>query len=194
MTRAWWFGPPDNRLRYDDNRLVKPGLALSAPDGELVICQHGMHASKLPLVALGFAPRDCVAWRVELQGEQLHDVDKICARTRLHLWAVEDTAAVLRHFARLCALDVVHLWNPPEIVLRYLKTGDESIPLVADAAWVPSDAASAALYARDAAWAAWAARAARDAAWAARAARAAARERQNARLHRMLMTVERRGG
>lgn len=30
-------------------------------------------------------------------------------------------------FVRMCALRVIHLWDAPEIVIRYLNTGDESI-------------------------------------------------------------------
>jgi hypothetical protein len=42
-----------------------------------------------------------------------------------------------RAFARWCALQVVHLWNAPDVVVRYLKTGDESIRAASwDAAWV----------------------------------------------------------
>jgi len=93
--------------------------------------------------------------------------DKISATERKYLWGFDATDTLWR-FARLCALDVVHLWDAPDIVVRYLKTGDESIR---DAAW---DAARAAarFAARDAAWAA-ARAAARAAAWD--AARAAAR-------------------
>ena len=34
---------------------------------------------------------------------------------------------MLRAFARRCALDVSDRWDPPEIVLRYLKTGDPQL-------------------------------------------------------------------
>ena len=85
------------------------------------------------------------------------------------LWALratpEQQGALRDRFShtltRRYALAVIHLWDAPDVVRRYLETGDESI----------RDAARAA--ARDAAWAAaWAAT--RDAAWA--AARAAARD------------------
>ena len=97
------------------------------------------------------------------------------------LWCY-DATPVYRAFALEEALRVAHLWDPPPIVLRYLRTGDESIRVAAgdaarDAAWAAAwaatgDAARAAAKAAagDAAWgaagdAAWAA--ARDAAWAA---------------------------
>ena len=81
-----------------------------------------------------------------------------------------DAEKLLRDFARWNALQVLHLWpEAPEIVVRFLKTGDEPIRAAARAAaW---DAARAAAWdaARAAAWAA-----ARDAAGA--AARDAARD------------------
>ena len=79
-----------------------------------------------------------------------------------------DTESLLREFARECALDVVHLWDAPEIVIRYLKTGDESIR--EDASVAARNAARNA--ASDAARAA--ANAAANAAAASAAARAAA--------------------
>ena len=82
------------------------------------------------------------------------------------LWCY-DATPVYRAFAREEALRVAHLWDAPPIVLQYLRTGDESIRVAAEAAaW---DAARATAW--DAAWGtAWGA--ARDAAGA--AARAAA--------------------
>jgi hypothetical protein len=50
-----------------------------------------------------------------------------------------------RTWARWCALQVIGLWDAPEIVRRYLETGNETIR---SAAW------SAAWSARDAAWSA----------------------------------------
>src|SRR5690606_19611648 len=126
--------------------------------------------------ALGYAPGP-ILWRVELGGTIVTGDDKVCATERTYLWGV-DASECLREFARKCALDVIHLWDAPELVVRYLKTGDESIRAAArPAAW---DAAWAA--ARAAAWdaAAWAAAraTARAAAWdaAKEAARAAARD------------------
>lgn len=66
---------------------------------------------------------------------------------------------VLRRFAREVALDVIHLWDPPPVVLRYLKTGDEPIRAAArDIAWSASfdgDRGVSKAAARVAAWAAW---------------------------------------
>ena len=49
---------------------------------------------------------------------------------------------MLRKFARLCALDVIDCWDAPDVVIEYLKTGDEFIRNAArDAVWAASDAA-----------------------------------------------------
>jgi len=101
-------------------------------------------------------------------------------------------------FARLCALDVAHLWNAPEVVVRYLRTGDEEIRTAAYAAAYAADAAyahaaNAAAYAAANA-AAYAAvhDAARPAAYD--VAHDAARDRQRRRLASMVMAEARRRG
>jgi hypothetical protein len=79
-----------------------------------------------------------------------------------------ECTAILRRYAKDVALDVIHLWkNPPEVILDYLNSDDES---KRDAVWAAARATVLGA-ARAAAWAA--ARAAtRDGAWS--AARAAA--------------------
>lgn len=125
----------------------------------------GLHASEHPFDALFFAPGNNLHL-VELGGEIIphgDPVDKVVAQKR-KIVATINAEKLCREFARRVARDVLHLWNAPEVVKRYLETGDESLRDAAMAAWAA---------AWDAAWAA--ARAARDAAWgAARAARDAA--------------------
>src|SRR5690606_5250340 len=71
--------------------------------------------------------------------------------------------ADLRSFACACARDVLHLWDAPDVVRRYLDTGDETLRAAANAAaWADEGAV-----ARNAAW-----EAARDAALADERARA----------------------
>jgi len=159
------------RLSYGDGREVRVGETLTV-EGEPVLCEHGLHASARILDALRYAGGGSLALcRVTLGGTVLHDDDKSVAteRTVVAMLDTTTTERLLREFARWCALSVAHLWDMPDVVRRYLETGDETI----------RDAASAAAWAavRDAAWdAAWdAARdAARDAAWD--AASAAARD------------------
>jgi hypothetical protein len=122
----------------------------------------GLHASPDAFDALQYAPGSLLH-RVELDGDIVSHgspVDKFAARRR-KIVATIDAESLLWEYARKCALSVIHLWDAPEVVNRYLETGDESLRAAARAAaW---DAA------RDAAW---------DAAWAAArdAARAAARD------------------
>ena len=165
---AWHFVNEDRKLGYGDDRIVKQGRVYIVPQTRpLELCEYGLHASKRILDALQYAPGP-VLCRVELRGKMLHDNDKSVAYERKVLWMM-DATDVLRAFARRCALDVVHLWSPPEIVIQYLKTGDESIRAAA----------------RNAAWAA-ARNAARAAAWDAE------RKKQNARLTSMAMATRRK--
>jgi hypothetical protein len=198
--RAWHFVRDDGLLR-DGRPLPADGIVLRHT-GPLALCESGLHASVDPFDALPYAPGALVC-RVECGGEVVHGGDKLVCRERTILWRA-DATDVLRRFARLCALDVAHLWDAPGVVVRYLRTGDESLRAAARAAaWdAARDAARAAAW--DAAWAAaW--DAARDAAWdaardAARAAawdatRAAAwdaaRDAQSRRLQRMLADLGR---
>ena len=139
--KAWYFSQDNKKLRFDDNRTIKAGITHKVKC-KPVLCKSGLHGSKKIIDALEYAPGN-VVWRVKLSGDIVHGDDKSVATERGYLWGY-DASDVLRHFARLCALDVVQLWDAPDIVVKYLKTGNEDM-------WAA---------ARDAAWAA-----ARDAAW-----------------------------
>ena len=99
-------------------------------------------SGKVLLDALNYATGPIV-WRVEMGGEIVDRGDKVCASERTYLKGGVDASDTLRKFARLCALDVIDLWTAPDVVVRYLKTGDESIRDAArdaawDAAWAPA--------------------------------------------------------
>ena len=181
--KAWHFLHEDRRLGYRDGRVVEPGQTITV-DVDPELCVAGLHASVRALDALRYAPGPVVC-RIVLGGTIVRGDDKIAGTERTCLW-MYDATPVLRAWSRRCALDVIRLWDAPEVVVRYLKTGDESIRDAAwDAARAAWDAARAAACAaardaaRDAAWdAAWAA--AWDAAWD------AAREKQARRLGAML--------
>lgn len=199
------FIPANKRLSYGDGRVVKVGKTYKV-DCKPVLCESGLHACKRLIDALGYAPGPILC-KVELGGTIIHDLDKSVATERTVV-AMADVSDVLRDFARRCALDVIHLWDAPDVVVRYLKTGDENLRDAARAAaWAATwdatwDAArtAARTAARAAGAAAWAAAgtaawdAAGDAAGAARAARAAAgaaaREKQNRRLVSMVRKAE----
>ena len=164
--------------------------------GPIVPCESGLHASEHPFDALQYSPGEMLHL-VEIDGELVthgDPPDKVVGRRRKILASI-DATDLLREFARWCALQVIHLWECPDVVRRYLETGDESIRAAArDAAGADArDAARAAAWVaawvaardatRDAAW-----EAARDAAWAAAraAARAAAWDSQRAKFKAMV--------
>lgn len=153
--RAWHFVGPTLR----DGRPVPADGVTLVHDGPVMMCRSGFHASRRLFDALQYALGSTIC-RVVLGGVVQEDEDKVVARERTILWRV-DGETLLRDFARRCALDVIHMWDAPDIVSRYLKTGDESMRAAA------RNAARTAAW--DAAWdAAWtAARTARDAAGAA---------------------------
>ena len=197
--RAWHF--VGDTLR--DGRPVPADGVWLKHTGAVIPCESGLHASVDPFDALQYASGS-VLCEVVLRGKIVeHDGDKISASDRM-ITRRMDFADPLRYFARMQAVSVLHLWHvcPPDVVLDYLMTGDESLrdaardaardatgDVTGDAAWgAARDAA------RDAAWfAAWNAawvdaawvgsawnpawNAARDAAWDAawNAARDAAR-------------------
>jgi len=162
--KAWHF---TNGALRDGRPLPAIGEWLRH-DGPIEPCHSGLHASEKLIDALRFAPGGTLH-RVTLRGEIMeHDGDKLVARERRIEWTLPSDVMepLLRPFARWCALQVIHLWSAPDVVRRYLETGDESLR---DAAWdaardAARDAAGAAAW--DAAWAAaWGA--AGGAAWAA---------------------------
>ncbi len=182
--KAWHF--TGNELR-DGSPIPKVGEWL-VYEGDIVICESGLHASKDMFDALLYAPGP-ILHRVECEDIVTEHDDKFVCRRRKIIASLNATEG-LHYFARMQALSVVHLWDAPDVALDYLMTGDESIRAATGdaaraAAWGAArevaravDAgkeARAATYAaaRDAARLASVA-ATRDAAWAARDAALAA--------------------
>ena len=168
--KAWHFLREDRCLGYGDNREVIAGETYTV-DGPSELCVRGLHGSKRPLDALRYAPGPVVC-RVEIGGDVVEGDDKIVGTTREVLW-MYDATEVLREFARFCALDVVPYWDPPDVVLAWLQTGDES--LCNDAHHAAHAAARAADAAADVAY------------YAADVAHCATDVAQNTRLRKMLM-------
>ncbi len=170
-----------------DGRPVPPDGETLVHEGPLVLCKSGLHASIDPFDALQYAPGATLCL-VECSGEIVHEDDKLVCSRRKIVKRI-DTTDLLRKFARQQVLSVIHLWDAPDVVRRYLETGDESLRAATrdatraatqDAAWDAAwDAALAAARAAALAAALAAARAAtRAAAWD--AARDAARKQFNA--------------
>lgn len=127
---AWHFTGDDKKLGYGDGRQVRAGRTLKVKFPWLgfikpTLCEAGMHGSENILHALKYAHGPYL-WRVEMSGDIVRDDEKLVAASRKALWGF-DAYDILRTFARRCALDVVHLWDAPDIVRRFLETGDESI-------------------------------------------------------------------
>ena len=123
--KYYYFSNKDKKLAYDDNREIKIGTTHKIK-GEPVLCNHGLHASKRIIDALNYAP-DSILWIVELGGKVIHSNDKSVATERTYIGGGIDISETLRKFARMCALDVAHLWDCPDVMMQWLKTGDESI-------------------------------------------------------------------
>ena len=136
-----------------DGRPIPTVGAWLKHEGDIIVCQSGLHASKHPFDALQYAPGNKLH-KVILRGDlKTHGepVDKYVGRERKIVASI-DAEKLLRDFARWSALQVIHLWNAPQVVKDYLESGDESLR------------ASAPDVARGAAWAAaW--DAARGVAW-----------------------------
>ena len=132
---AWHFVGATLR----DGRPVPPDGEWLKHEGKIEMCSAGLHASARIIDAIGYAPAGIVC-RVALAGTIKRDTDKMVASRRVILWRLETADDVFRSFARKAALSVIHLWDAPELVKRYLETGDESIRSAAGAAAM--DAAS----------------------------------------------------
>jgi len=167
---AWHFLPDDGMTRdFDGQRervKVKPGTTLTW-DGELKMCESGLHASTDITDALSYAP-GAMLCRVECSGDIIEGDDKICCTKRKCLWMI-DATRTLHEFACWCA---------EEAFARERESGREPDPrsvaaIQAKRDWLDGMITDDELTdARDAAWAA-----AGNAAWAAAwsAAEAAAR-------------------
>lgn len=202
--KAWHFAQDNMLLGYGDGRKIVMGETLSV-EGDIKPCENGLHASRNILNALQYAAGSSIC-RVYLSGTIVSSTDKTVASHRTCIWClpVDVSNLLLRKFARMCALDVAHLWDAPDVVLRYLRSGNEAIrtaacdttwdriraivakPIVWDAAWAAANAITSWDATRTIAWAA-----ARDAAkaiawntnWA------TSRKKQSARLHRMAIAA-----
>ena len=151
IERGWHFLRSDGALGYGDGRIPADGEWVRAKPDEHhevpVLCEHGMHASRRLIDALDYAPGPMLC-RVEVRGNIVLGDDKLAGMERRILWRI-DGENVLRDFARRCALDVVHLWDAPDVVVRYLKTGDPDLRAAAwAAAWAAARAAARAVQSR----------------------------------------------
>ena len=122
--KAYWFESENSKLGYDDNRKPIKGRTHKVKC-EPVLCQAGLHASISPFDALQYAKSETL-WEVDIGGKILKGDDKIVGTERKYIRKL-DTTDICDKFARMCALDVIYLWDAHDVVIKFLKTGDESL-------------------------------------------------------------------
>ena len=127
---GWHF--VGSKLR-DGRPVPKDGVWLRH-EGQIKICASGLHASRRPWNALQYAPGATLCY-VECRGDVQEEIDELVCRERRIIMRADVTETLL-YFARMQALSVIHLWasEPPDVVLDYLMTGDESLRNAASAA------------------------------------------------------------
>ena len=126
---AWHFTGPNLR---DGTPIPRAGKWLQF-DGNLVLCETGLHASRQPFDALQFAPGNLLHL-VDVGGTIIEDNDKlVCSRRKIIVSM--DADPLMRYFARMQALSVVHLWDAPDVVLDFLMGDDAARAAARDAAW-----------------------------------------------------------
>lgn len=109
--------------------------------GDVKLCRSGLHFSRDPFDALSYAP-GTLLHLVEVDDIVEEDKSKgVCRRRKII--ATINAENLLRECARKWALDVIDKWDAPDVVVKWLKTGDESLRSVAYSA-ADSAAASAA--------------------------------------------------
>jgi len=121
-TIAWHF--TKHKVLRDGSAIPAIGVPL-VHTGPIEICRYGLHASTSVLDALAFAPGP-VVHRVLCSGIAEEHSDKFVCTQRTII-ASADATEELESFARWSALQVVNLWDCPDIMLQYLKTGDQEL-------------------------------------------------------------------
>jgi len=130
ITKAWYFAPEGNRLKYQDNRLIRVGVTHRI-EGKPETCSHGLHASNRIIDALKYSQTN-ILYRVELSGEMDRAEDKIAAQSRKYLQRF-DMESILFEFSRKQALiniKKVKLYTRKDdysLIIEWLKTGDQNI-------------------------------------------------------------------
>jgi hypothetical protein len=108
-----------------DGRPVPPDGEWLEHAGPIKICRSGLHASRHVADAMQHAPGTTLCY-VELGDIAEEQDDKVVARRR-KIIARFDATDLLRADARASALSVIHLWKAPDVVRKYLETGDEAL-------------------------------------------------------------------
>jgi hypothetical protein len=92
-------------------------------DEPIELCASGYHASRKALDALRFAP-GLTLCRVNCSGIVEETQSKLVCSERTIIDRIDSTDT-LQEFSRKCSLSVLDKWDAPEIVRKFLETGDE---------------------------------------------------------------------
>ena len=177
MAWHWVVKGEDGKLKLRDGRDVPPVGEVLVHEGEVEICESGLHASRRVIDALRYIPDGAtVLCRVKCEDVVDEQDDKLVCRKRTVVW-LHDCEKVLHEAACIFAEHALTIagikddgsnasWNAIHTKRRWLKgeATDDELEEAEAAAWSAAWAA-----ARDAAWVA-ARSAARSAAYAARSA------------------------
>ena len=144
---GWHFCRNDMTLDNGDGRKIIDGETLTV-DCEPMLCKQGLHASKSPLDALGYANGNVVC-RVKIAGIIITRDDRMVATERTCLWHI-NAEELLYQFARMCGLDVLDVIDKLD-AQKIAAARDAARGTVWEATWVVArEAASVAR--RVAAW------------------------------------------
>lgn len=92
-------------------------------DGELALCNSGLHSSERAIDTLSHIPYMATHMcRVTYGGEVIFGTGKLVSSKRRIDWRVP-VKFVFSAFARWCALQVVHMWPAPPEQIEWLRTG-----------------------------------------------------------------------
>ena len=80
--KAFWFSKHDCKLQHGDGRTAEVGTTHTV-EGELVLCKHGLHASKNLIDAVKYSP-DSMLWLVDVDS-CVEGSDKLCGKNRTYL-------------------------------------------------------------------------------------------------------------
>jgi len=124
--RAWHFIRMEGKdlILRDGKKAPKKGEWL-VHEGDIKICESGLHASRRAFDALSYAPDGVLAvCLVECEDIIEEHADKfVCRKRKIVSW--KPATELLRYFARQCALRHVDKWNPTAEDLAFLN-----LPLV----------------------------------------------------------------
>ena len=199
MAWHWVVKGADGKLKLRDDRDVPPVGEALVHEGEVEMCESGLHASRRVIDALRYIPDGAtVLCRVRCEDVVNEQDDKLVCRKRTVLWSHDCNMLLHEAVCRFAEQALTNTgikddgsnasWNAIHTKRRWLKgeATDEELDAARDSAYAARDSAYSAAYAaysaRDAAYAAYSA-------YSAYSARDAECNWQEAELLKMLREV-----